>query len=242
MIGLNPDITHQEFLGAIDAVSTAYSVNDLLKHAISCVSFRFGIYHHIPAVGHYDNDRLNRFWSTGLNEEVKKYFSIKGVKADPIMKYVLSEARPFWMSSLVDAPDVSDGRSQYRLKLALDNIGDGLLVPLFGPYHRRGYIYAGFDNPREFYSDVFLWQVQALLQAVHIRYCRLLESLRATIKLTNREIEVVELISFGKTNPEIGIILGISSSTVAGYVKNIFLKFNATDRVTVALRAQSFSL
>jgi len=69
-----------------------------------------------------------------------------------------------------------------------------------------------------------------------------MKSLSFSVKLTNRESEVLELICFGKTNPEIGIILGISTSTVSGYVKSIFIKFNATDRVTVALRAQSFSL
>ena len=77
---------------------------------------------------------------------------------------------------------------------------------------------------------------------MHIRYSRMQESLQATIKLTDRESAVVELITFGKTNPEIGLILGISTSTVAGHVKRIFLKFNATDRVTVALRARSFTL
>ena len=69
-----------------------------------------------------------------------------------------------------------------------------------------------------------------------------MESLRSSVKLTERESEVLELISFGKTNPEIGIILGISTSTVAGHVKRIFLKLNTNDRVTAALRAQNFSL
>lgn len=242
LIGLNPNITHQEYVDAINAISTADNVKELLDHCRARVTFLFGSYHHIPAVGHYDYDRLNRYWSTGLDEAARRYFDTKGLKSDPIMKYVLLEARPFWLSSLLGKKEFSDGRSQHRINLALGHIGDGLLVPLFGPHNRRGYIYTGFENPREFYDEVFLWQVQSILQAVHIRYSKLIESLRATIKLTNREIEVVELISFGKTNPEIGIILGISSSTVAGHVKSVFLKFNATDRVTVALRAQSFSL
>ena len=117
-----------------------------------------------------------------------------------------------------------------------------MLIPLFGPYHRQGYAFILCENPREFYDEIFLWQVQALLQAGHIRYCKLMKSLSFSVKLTNRESEVLELICFGKTNPEIGIILGISTNTVSGYVKSIFIKFNATDRVTVALRAQCFSL
>ena len=241
MIGLNPSISHQEFLDAIDAVSTAQNITELVHLAQSMTKFRFGSYHHIPAIGSYDFDRLDRYWSVGLDENVRDYLSQKGHRSDPIMKHVLSEARPCWMSSLLDAENLSDGRSQHRIKLAL-NYGDSMLIPLFGPYYRRGYIFLGPHNSREFYGEIFLWQVHAILQAGHIRYCKLMESLSSSVKLTNRESEVLELISFGKTNPEIGIILGISTSTVAGHVKSIFLKFNVKDRVTVALRARSFSL
>jgi len=66
--------------------------------------------------------------------------------------------------------------------------------------------------------------------------------MRARVNLTKRESEVLELITFGKTNPEIGQSLGISANTVAGHVKRIFFKLNASDRVTVALKAQSMLL
>ena len=54
--------------------------------------------------------------------------------------------------------------------------------------------------------------------------------------------EVLELLSFGKSNPEIAKILGISSNTVAGYVKQIYLKLGTNDRVSAALRAQCIQL
>ena len=242
MIGLNPNISHQEFLSALDVLTRADSVKELVEHSRRLTSFKGGSYHHIPYIGSHDYNRLNRYWSTGLPQNVHDYLDKKGGKADPVMKFVLKEARPFWFSSLVNEKDLSDERSQHRLKLVMENLGDGMLIPLFGPYHRQGYVFILCKNPREFYDEIFLWQVQALLQVGHIRYCKLMKSLSFSVKLTNRESEVLELICFGKTNPEIGIILGISTSTVSGYVKSIFIKFNATDRVTVALRAQSFSL
>jgi len=241
LIGLNPSISHQEFLDAIDALSTAQNITELVNHAQTMTEFRFGSYHHIPAIGSYDFDRLDRYWSFELDANARNYLTEKGRRSDPIMKYVLAEARPCWMSCLLDKAELSDGRSQHRIKLALD-YGDSMLIPLFGPYHRRGYIFLGPHERREFYGEIFLWQVHAILQAGHIRYCKLMESLRSSVKLTDRESEVLELISFGKTNPEIGIILGISTSTVAGHVKRIFLKLNTNDRVTAALRAQNFSL
>ena len=223
-------------------ISTANTVKELVEYLRSRVSLEYGSYHHIPALGTYNYKGLNRYWSYGLNESVQEYFNKKGHLPDPIMKFILTKSSPYWLSSLLGSSEIPDARSQHRIKLALDNVGDGMLIPLFGPHNKRGYIYVGFEKPRTFFDEVFLWQVQALSQVTHVRYCNIIESLRSSIKLTNRETEVVELICFGKTNPEIGAILGISTNTVSGHVKNIFLKFDATDRVTVALRAQSVSL
>lgn len=242
LIGLNPTIPDKNLFEALDAISTAGSVDDLVARVQSVSSVGYGSYHHIPAIGSHDYDKLGHFWSLGFSDDAKDYFNVKGTRSDPIMKTVLSDARPYWLSSLLSHEGLADGRSQHRITLALKHIGDGILAPLFGPFNKRGYVYLGFGKPREFYEDAFLWQMQMILQAIHVRYCILVESLRSHIQLTKREGEVLELISFGKTNPEIGIILGISTSTVAGHVKRIFLKLNAKDRVTAALRAQSFSL
>jgi DNA-binding NarL/FixJ family response regulator len=56
--------------------------------------------------------------------------------------------------------------------------------------------------------------------------------------LTNREIQVVELMAKGMRNKEIGSRLGISDDTVEAHTRNIFAKLKVHDRtaaVTVAL-------
>ena len=242
MIGTEQNISHQDFFDIIDAISKTESVKELFQCCDKRVSYKYGIYHHIPALGSRDYARLNRFWSTGISSEVLTYLQDKGHTYDPAMEYVFAKGRPYWMSELLEQPDYVTGRQQFRVNLALENVGDGQLFPVYGPYQKQGYIVLGFENPREFFDDIFIWQVQAILQAVHVQYCTLNESLRTKIKLTKRESEVLELITFGKTNPEIGIILGISASTVSGHVKRIFLKFDAKDRVTVALRASRGSV
>jgi two-component system, NarL family, response regulator len=52
--------------------------------------------------------------------------------------------------------------------------------------------------------------------------------------LTNREIEITELLSKGMRNKEMASELGISEETVHAHVKNIFTKLNVNDR-TAAL-------
>lgn len=242
MIGLEPNIAREDFLGIIHEISTVDSVKELVKSCQKYTAYKSGIYHHIPSIGAYNYNRLNRFWSTGLDENVLKYLEMKSGSPDPAMQFIFSKARPYWMSELLEAEEFSGKKDRRRVQLSLDHVGDGLLVPLFGPFHKRGYIFIHFEKPREFFDPIFTWQMLGILQAVHVRYCMIVEGLRASVKLTKRESEVLELITFGKTNPEIGLILGISANTVAGHVKRIFLKLNATDRVTVALRAQSFNL
>jgi DNA-binding NarL/FixJ family response regulator len=60
---------------------------------------------------------------------------------------------------------------------------------------------------------------------------------RAT--LTDREVQVVELVAQGMRNKEIGVSLGISETTVQVHVKNILSKLRVQDRsgaITAAIR------
>ena len=56
-------------------------------------------------------------------------------------------------------------------------------------------------------------------------------------KLTNREIEVLQLITEGLLNKEIAQKLCISEKTVKNHVSNIFRKINVCDRTQAAVYA-----
>jgi DNA-binding CsgD family transcriptional regulator len=53
--------------------------------------------------------------------------------------------------------------------------------------------------------------------------------------LSARETEVMEWVANGKTNAEIGQILGISPYTVKNHMVSIFIKLGASNRVEAAL-------
>ena len=53
--------------------------------------------------------------------------------------------------------------------------------------------------------------------------------------LTNREREIVELVALGKSNPEIGQILGLSEHHIGNTVSRILLKTGATNRTCLAV-------
>jgi len=73
----------------------------------------------------------------------------------------------------------------------------------------------------------------------HLKYYRILEGLNINInqdseniydKITNKELEIMRLITFGKADKEIAQDLNISLSTVRKYIGNIFDKLNIESR------------
>lgn len=53
---------------------------------------------------------------------------------------------------------------------------------------------------------------------------------RKTFPVSEREVECLQLASYGKTSAEIGLILGISKHTVDTHLKNATRKLDTTGR------------
>jgi DNA-binding CsgD family transcriptional regulator len=58
-----------------------------------------------------------------------------------------------------------------------------------------------------------------------------------SLKLTRREAEVLFWISQGKSNHDIGVILGAKTGTICKHVEHIFGKLNVENRTTAAVVA-----
>ena len=56
-------------------------------------------------------------------------------------------------------------------------------------------------------------------------------------RLTDREVEVLRLVTDGLRNKEIGAALGISENTVKFHLRNILEKLHAESRTELAARA-----
>ncbi|MBD3885698.1 response regulator transcription factor [Phormidium tenue FACHB-886] len=65
---------------------------------------------------------------------------------------------------------------------------------------------------------------------------KLAERLNST-QLTNRELEVLQLLVIGKSNAEIGAVLSISEHTVKFHINNVFNKLGVGDRTQAAIQA-----
>jgi DNA-binding CsgD family transcriptional regulator len=60
---------------------------------------------------------------------------------------------------------------------------------------------------------------------------------RRSYPVSDREIECLQLASYGKTSAEIGIILGISKHTVDTHLKNATLELDTTERCHASVQA-----
>ena len=236
--------TTEEFLNIATTLESSTTISDLLIGASENAGVTYSFYLHFPAIGAVD------FNSSGILhpynfpdtmvEDFKK--NIKESGSNLVIEAALVKGHFFWFSDSLKEPLVSKAKYEERIKRVLDTIGDGLCCPLFGPYNRKGFAFVCFNRDKADFDPVMPYQIQALVQIMHVRYCQLLKGLQQTIDLTPRESEVLELISYGKTNPEIATILGISHRTVAVHASKIFVKLGTKDRVTAAMRAQTLNI
>ena len=93
-------------------------------------------------------------------------------------------------------------------------------------------------------KDVFFEELETTIRTVHAGSRRIppaiaerLAERMAGSDLTNREMEVLELIVRGQSNKEIGSSLNISEATVKSHINNILSKLGVTDRTQAATTA-----
>lgn len=154
----------------------------------------------------------------------------------PVGKSILNSGQPVWFSKVLDDPHFVETKYKRTLQALFELTGDGVFVPTYFKSH-WGAAFVTFGKPQNECSDVLIRQVETLFHQIHIRYRCLKDEFRTSVTLTKREVDVIELLSIGKTNNEIAQILDIKQTTVSSYVQTIYLKLGVDNRVTATLRA-----
>ncbi len=114
-------------------------------------------------------------------------------------------------------------------------VGGGTFFALFGLTH----------GPTA--RDAFA--LSLLLPQLHVAFLRVLASRGASVPalppgvvLSGRELEVLDWVVRGKTNPEIGMILSLSSLTIKNHLQRIYRKLNVHNRVQAITRCRELKL
>ena len=195
-------------------------------------------YHHFPPPGATDFGSAITIDTYGFPTDwVARYISEKFYEVDPIPKHALSTTEPFWWSEAKDLPQLKPAEKMYLAELSNADLGDGLAIPVFGPFGRNGYIGLGFGKKSVSLTIAEISTLQWACQLGHQKYCDLLRAkLPDDVVLSSRECEILAWVAKGKSNSVIAEIVGISSYTVDTYLRRIFVKLGVSDRVTAALR------
>ena len=236
-------LTPEECLDVFNILESSTTLGGLLVDAAKKLGVKHSVYQHFTAVGALDFDNAGKFHPFNIPKEMAEFYQNDNkYDRDPVIVSAFAKGRFIWLSDSIHEPYVIKEKHTKFINYTLKTLGDGLCCPLYGPDNRKGYAFVGFGRDKAEFDPIMPHQIQSLVQLMHVRYCLMIQGLQRQIKLTPRESEILELISFGKTNPEIGLILGISPRTVAVHVSAVFRKLGTTDRVSAALRAQTIEI
>lgn len=133
------------------------------------------------------------------------------------------ESKIIMLTSHEDEQDVLDAMSAGANSYCMKDIDPETLVAVIKSTHEG----ASWLDPRI---------AQVVLNKFVDKFGKFLKSDKAT-DLTEREVDVLNLIAKGCSNQEISDQLHISLNTVKTHIKNIFQKLEVEDRTQAAMRA-----
>ncbi len=161
---------------------------------------------------------------------------------DPVPALAMARAGPFVWPEDID-PDVWSERDRRFLKLAgRYGLGRGIGTVCYGPHGRCGFLglILAPDAPRP--DEQVLLRINSMGQIAFQHYCSLVRSDDSVVALSRRELEVLQLMSIGKSNGVIAEVLSIAPSSVDVYVRRIFAKLGVSDRTTASTKALALGL
>lgn len=239
----NQGIKSSLFLAITKTIDQAETLEHLFNSTMDVLPITLGSYHHFPSVGALDYTTLGTFRAYNLPSDIEDYYKSYNMHSpDPGIVSVFAKGRFVWLSDLVAELSTHDVKQTELAKAMLQQTGDALCIPLFGPNNRRGYMFIAGGLVKKESGPILPHQLQALALLFHTRFCLMIQNIQKHINLTTRETEVLELLTYGKSNKEIADVLNLSVSTVSGYMKSIFIKLEVSDRVSASMRAQSMKV
>lgn len=158
---------------------------------------------------------------------------------DPIRRIaILGYEVILWRKISLKIKSIHD--REFISSLRHNNLIDGVSIPLHAP--NGCFAILMFASSKHLYfednliDNLQLIAVSLLQKIKHIEAVKLIQK-PIEFNLTDREIECLEWVLEGKTNWEIGILMGITPRTVQFHIANCARKFGVSNRVQTAVKA-----
>ena len=172
---------------------------------------------------------------------VDQFLSDEIVSFDPILLASQRTNVGFGWDQLGELINLTDAHREVLDRARSLGIGDGFTVPANVPGEFSGSCNFAVDPYRGPPTDNF--PMAQLVGSFAFQSARkLVLRMRSlsegpAVQLTDRQIECIVLVARGKTDWEIGRILGISEETVKQHIADARQRYDVTKRVQVVLRA-----
>jgi len=229
-----PAMSIESGLAFVDRCAAEANVETLIaefKTAIRAFGF------HASACGAWDGigeQRTNRFFFVDWPQDVLKIYAERKLESrDPLVFAARRRMTPFtWDDVSSDEYLPPDSREVYAI--ARDEMGwhDGFCVPIHGPAGYQGLV-SLLARQKLALAPRDRGVLEIMSRAIHDR-CRSTMGLgvppNRPPKLTPREIECMKWVAVGKSNWEIGQVLGIAEATAHFHIENAKKKLEKSTR------------
>lgn len=214
----------------LNQVETTYDVFKFLKSLVSEHGFSQFSMIYLPLQGEREL-KPNTVISNWPPELLRAYDEMNLLSNSPIIKAVRNSNRPVeW--ELEDINNRRGGAETDRSIELFRSFGmlSGVYFPTYNAAGKKGAVSFSGDRSslsKEECAILHLLSLYAFNHASLMTY----ETSNAPPQLTPRELECLGWAAQGKTNSEIGTIVSISESTVAGYFASLCQKLGASNKV-----------
>jgi LuxR family transcriptional regulator, quorum-sensing system regulator CciR len=229
----------QDFVRLSRSARTLSDMQSLLEAATRWFGFtHFMLGHHVSEIrGSFFN--LNNYPPSVIEQMSEKtYFS-----SDPVIRACLGRAASFQWSELGVLISLSSRQKEILTNAKRAGIGEGFTVPVGVPGERGGSCSFAARPGRALDERVFP-EVQ-YVAAFAFEAARLLarggdvvqQAVSHAPTLSPRQLECLVLVAQGKSDWEIGRILGLKKCTIHEYIENAKSKYGVASRIQLVLRS-----
>lgn len=229
-----------EFVRAVEKACTPKEVQELFSREIAQAGFNA----HVMVIVD-ELDRSRRVIASGWHPEWARIYAKEDLKkVDPIHQHIFKSVEPFIWSDVRYDPQQNPGAKSVFQRARDFRMNEGFCVPM--PFDGKiAAVSLAGENPD--LSPVVRSALHAMSLFAHGRVRALGKSVPPPARglLSSREREVLQWVSVGKSDWDIGAILHIAERTARGHVNSAARKLKAGNRaaaVVAALLAREISL
>ena len=179
------------------------------------------------------NMHLPRVW--------ERHYRARLHQVDPLPTVSLDFGNAFVWPDDLDDEGLDKMQLRYLEIARRCGLGRGIGAACYGPHGRAGFLGAVWTQEGEISEEIKL-AVHQIGQVSFQRYCHIVREDADMPSFSNRELQVLNLMCRGRTNPEMASSIGVSRSSVDSYIRRIFAKLDVGDRTAACMRAYAFGL